>query len=105
MDISIILMTWRLFRTLVSALCLYFCYCILTITIVTIIYNNYVQSLTIIKNLTPILARLMIDMEITNANVFDTWIEEEWWYLEDLKRELPLETLWMKYFQQHMASR
>ena len=50
----------------------------------------------------------MIDMEITNTNVFDTWIEEEGQYLEDLKREPPLETLWMEYFQKlinYLASR
>ena len=41
----------------------------------------------------------MIDMEILDAQVFDIWIEEEWQYLQDLKREPPLETLCIEYFQ------
>lgn len=77
-------------------------------TTATFIYNNYVQSLGILKDSKPILARLMIDMGIGEPEVFDDWLEEERGYLQDLKREPPLETLQMEYYQKlvnYMASR
>ena len=74
----------------------------------TFIHNNYVQSLSILKKSNPILARLMIDLGVDKPEVFDSWLEEERQYLQELKREPPLKTLHMEYYQKlvnYMASR
>ena len=50
----------------------------------------------------------MIDMDISEPEVFDSWLEEEQLYLQELKREPPLKTLHMEYYQKlvnYMASR
>ena len=41
----------------------------------------------------------MLDLEITDKSVFETWLDEERAYLQGLQKELEEETLQMEYWQ------
>lgn len=45
------------------------------------------------------LTRLMLDMGISNVEVFSDWLNEEKEYLQGLKSEPEAETLQMEYYQ------
>lgn len=65
----------------------------------TFIYNNYVQATGLLENLPIILNRLMVEMDIECVSVFDSWLNEEREYLKSLRKEPPIETLQMEYYQ------
>ena len=47
-----------------------------------------------------LIARTMKDLGISDVLVFEIWIEEEWTYLQGLKKEPAEETLQMDYYQE-----
>lgn len=65
----------------------------------TFIYNNYVQATWILKELPVILNRLIVEMGINNMIIFEGWLHKEWEYLKSLKKEPPVETIQMEYYQ------
>jgi hypothetical protein len=91
-------MIWRRIRTSVSLSCL-FTLAILTYNLATFLLNNYKQALAILKDSPRILARIMLDMNISSVEVFDDWLKEERVYLQGLKTEPEVETLQMEYYQ------
>ena len=45
----------------------------------------------------------MVNLEISDPETFDKWLEEEKMYLEGLTRELEEETLQVEYYQRLLA--
>jgi hypothetical protein len=66
---------------------------------VTFLYNNYKQALDILSSGPSALAQAMTDLGITDAGVFEKWLDEERVYLEGLQKEPVTETLEMEYYQ------
>jgi hypothetical protein len=92
-------MTWRRITTLVSiylTLCPYHPY---SPPPATFLLNKYWQALRILKDSPKTLALIMLDMDISNVDVFEDWLKEEREYLQGLKMEPAAETLQMEYFQ------
>jgi hypothetical protein len=67
--------------------------------IANFLYGNYKQALDILNDGNDTLPRLMQDLGLTDANIFERWIEEEKVYLQGLTREPENETLQMEYWQ------
>ena len=65
----------------------------------TFLYNNYKQALDILSSGPSALAQAMTDLGITDAGVFEKWLDEERVYLEGLQKEPVTETLEMEYYQ------
>jgi hypothetical protein len=65
----------------------------------TLLLNKYNQALRILEDSPAILARIMVDMDIPNVEVFEHWLDEEREYLQGLKTEPVVETLHMEYYQ------
>jgi hypothetical protein len=65
----------------------------------TFLLNNYKQALSILKHSPEVLARIMLDMGISDVSVFKQWLDKERVYLEGLKMEPVAETLQMEYYQ------
>jgi hypothetical protein len=80
-------MIWRCIRTSLSLSCI-FTLAVLTYNLATFLLNNYKQALAILKNSPLILARIMLDMNISLVEAFDDWLKEERVYLQELKMEL-----------------
>jgi len=92
-------MTWRRITTSVSiylTLCPYHPY---SPPPATFLLNNYWQALWILKDSPKTLACIMLDIHISNADIFEDWLKEERVYLRGLKMEPAAETLQMEYFQ------
>jgi len=91
-------MIWRLIRTSVGS---YFLrgFLFLTLLLATFLLHNYEQALAILKDSPAVLARIMLDMGISDGGVFAGWLDEERAYLQGLKTEPEEETLQMEYYQ------
>ena len=91
-------MIWRLIKISVGS---YFFSSLLFLTLLlaTFLLNNYEQALAILKDSPVVLARVMDDMDISDAGVFAKWLDEERVYLQGLKTEPEGETLQMEYYQ------
>jgi hypothetical protein len=68
-------------------------------SLATFLLNNYKQALDILKSGPKALTRAMMDLHISDVSVFETWLAEEWEYLQGLCKELEVETLQMEYWQ------
>jgi hypothetical protein len=55
--------------------------------------------LHILKDSLKTLACIMLDMGISNADIFKGWLKEKWEYLQGLKTEPEAETLQMESYQ------
>lgn len=62
------------------------------------IVGNYKQALDLLKG-GPALESMMEDLGITDASVFNVWLEEEREYLQGLAKEPVVETMQMEYYQ------
>jgi len=71
----------------------------LTYISVMFLWNNYKQVLKIIGEMPKLIVWTMKDLRISDVSVFKIWIEEEWTYLQGLKKEPAEETLQMNYYQ------
>jgi hypothetical protein len=67
--------------------------------IATFLYNNYKQALDILSSGPTALSQAMVDLKISDTQVFEEWREEERVYLEGLQKEPITETLEMEYYQ------
>jgi len=65
----------------------------------TFLYNNYKQALDILSSGPTALSQAMVDLKISDTQVFEEWREEERVYLEGLQKEPITETLEMEYYQ------
>jgi hypothetical protein len=57
------------------------------------------QVLKIIGEMPKLIVWTMKDLRISDVSVFKIWIEEEWTYLQGLKKEPAEETLQINYYQ------
>lgn len=71
-------------------------YCFL---LATFLLNNYKQALSILHETPRALEVTKADLGITGDTIFEEWLAEERVYLEGLKKEPPVETTQMEYYQ------